>query len=231
MKRPIRLLAFFLSLSFICQLSSCFNQGEIEDPGDLSDKIPAEYLQLLKLRDTCCDKPNDSLAFVETKVWKYRNPVSCFYVFNKYYLQLYKMDTAYSYSLKNAIKEVFSDAHSWTYTPYILDERTKMEFLYKKTKPLNPKNIYLDLYGDSTQVLRKNDTIAYYYSKCVTFSIKFDPQKPMDIYGESHSKKDSEIPLEIMFLKRKDRLYMLILSAKDDGIKIKPGALYNLLFR
>ena len=231
MKIFIRPLLIFLHLSFICQLYSCSDQGEIEDSSNSSNKTPSEYLQLLKLPDSCCNKQNDSIVFIETWTWKYRNPVSFFYVSSRYYLQLYKMDTAFNYSLKNAIKEVFSNAHSWTYTPYIIDDRTKMEFLYKETKPLKPKNVYLDLFGDSTQVIRKNDTIAYYYSKCVNFSIKFDPQKPMDIYGESHSERKNEIPLEIMFLRRNNKLYLLLLSAKDDESKIKPGTLNNLLFR
>ena len=140
------------------------------------------------------------------------------------------MDTAYNYSLTNSIKEVFTNAHAWTYTTYYADDRTKMEFLYKGTKPLKPKNIYLDLFGDSTRVLKKNDTIAYYYSKCVNFSVKFDPKMPYDIYGESRSENDSEMPLEILLLKKNKTLYMLILSAKDDGIKIKSGTLFGLLF-
>lgn len=139
------------------------------------------------------------------------------------------MDTLFNYSLKNAIKETFSNAHAWTYTPYVVDDRTKMEFLYNETRPPDPTNIYIDLYGDSTKILKKNDTVACYYTQCVNFSIKFDVQKPMDIYGESQSKRQSEIPIEIMFLKKNNQLYLLTLSAKDDGIKIKPGFLYKLI--
>lgn len=231
MKISKRLFLTFLSLLLIGQLYSCFNRGEIEDPMDSSAKIPSEYLRLLKLPDSCCNKQNDSIIFIETWTWKYRKPLSFFYVANKYYLQIYKIDTAFSYSIKNAVKEIFLNAHSWTYTPYRLDNRTAMEFLYKQVKPPKPKNVYLDLYGDNTQVLKKNDTIAYYYLKCVNFSIKFDLQQPMDIYGESHSERDSETPIEIMFLEQHNELYLLTLSAKDAGIELKPGVLYNLLFR
>jgi hypothetical protein len=231
MKIVIRLILCFLFIAVIVGLYSCNNSGDIEDSNVWTDTIPKEYLQLLKLEKGCCDKLTDSVAFVNSSAYKYRNAISSFYIANKYYLQVYKMDTSFSRSLKNAVKESYKDAHTWIYSRYILDENTKMEFLYKFTKPKIPKEIYLDLYGDSTQVLRKNDTIAYYYSKCVTFSIKFGLHQPNDIYGESHSQRDSKVPLEIIFLKRKNRLYMLILVAKDDGIKIKPGALYNLLFR
>ncbi|ASU34623.1 hypothetical protein [Mucilaginibacter xinganensis] len=231
MKTYIRLFLFLLSISLICQLYSCSDQGEIEDSSASSNEIPSEYLQLLKLHDGCCNKPNDSIVFIETWTWKYRNPISFFYVSNSYYLQLYKMDAVFNYSLKKAVKENFSNAHSWTYSPYVVDNRTKMEFLYKETKPLKSKNVYLDLFGDSTKVIRKNDTMVYYYSKCVNFSLKLDPQKPMDIYGESHSEKTSEIPLEIMLFKRNNKLYLLVLSAKDAAIKIKPGTLYDMLFR
>jgi hypothetical protein len=232
MKGIISRVISFLFIAFIGELYSCNNnRGEIEDSNIWTDTIPKEYLRLLKLQNGCCDKLTDSVVLVNSSAYKYRNAISSFYIANKYYLQVYKMDTGFNYSLRNAIKESFSDAHTWIYSRYILDERTKMEFLYKFTKPKIPQKIYLDLYGDSTQALKKNDTIAYYYSKCVTFSIKFGLQQPNDIYGESHSQRDSEIPLEIMFLKKNNKLYLLILSAKDDGIKIKPGALYNFLFR
>jgi len=231
MKILIRLLLVSILIFSFCQLYSCYSSDDVKDTYESTNEIPSEYLRLLKLNDSCCNKPNDNIAFIDTWKWKYRNPVSFFSVSGKYYLQLYKIDTAFNYPLKNAIKEVYSDAHSWIYTPYGLDERTKMEFLYKLTKPTKPRIIYLDLYGDDTQVLTKNDTIVYYYTKCVSFSIKYDLQKPNDIYGESHSESSSEIPLEIMFFKRKNNLYMSILSAKGDEIKIIPGTLHNLLFR
>src|SRR6202042_2374798 len=120
------------------------------------------------------------------------------------------------------------DAHSWINTPYSTDDRTDMKFYYKSSKPKTPGNIYLDLFGDSTRVLEKNDTIAYYYSKCSSFSIKFNPKDPNDMYGESQSQISGEVPLEILFLKRDTKLFMLTLSCKKANTDLNPNMLYDL---
>ena len=222
----------FLLIFVISELYSKYQRsGEIEDSFIWSDTIPKEYLHVLKLPDNCCNSSNGKIAFVKTAVSKYRNPVSSFYIENKYYLQVYKMGTSFNHSLKRAVKESFSDAHFWFYTPYALYNTTDMEFLYKLTKPQKPQNIYLDLYGDSTHVLKKNDTVVYYYSEGRNFSIKFNLQDKNDIYGECQSKTFSEVPIEIMFLKKDDKLYMLILSARNASTHLKQGTLDGLFFK
>jgi hypothetical protein len=226
------LIVVFGSLAISLIVSKIANRGETEDPIVWIDKIPKEYLQLLKLPDTCCKTANGNTVFVQTTAKKYRNPISSFYIENKYYLQVYKMDTSFNYSLKNEIKESRSDADMSTfYTPYVLDDRTDMKFLYNANKPHKPKNIYFDLYGDSTHILKKNDTIAYYYTNCRNFSIKFNIQDQNDIYCECKSQSFSEVPFELMFLKQGTDLYMLTLSATNASTKLKQGMLYNLIFR
>jgi hypothetical protein len=226
------LIVVFGSLAISLIVSKIANRGETEDPIVWTDTIPKEYLQLLKLPDTCCTTANGNIVYVQTTAKKYRNPISSFYIGNKYYLQVYKMDTSFNYSLKNEIKESRSDADMSTfYTPYILDERTDMKFLYNANKPHKPKNIYLDLYGDSTHVLKKNDTIAYYYTDCKNFSIRFTPEGENDIYGECKSRNLSEMPLELMFIKKKSNLFMVILSDSHANTHLKHGILYDLFFK
>lgn len=139
------------------------------------------------------------------------------------------MDNAFKYSLKDAIKDSFSNAYTSIYMRYSLDDRTNMKFLYKLTKPPKPKDIYIDLFGDSTKVLKKNDTIAYYFSKCKNFSVKFNFQDPNDIYGECKNQNPDSVPLEILFLKSHGKLYMLMLSSKRANDDLKPGTLFMLL--
>jgi|GEM_PF-1665530 len=229
------ILAFTITIALGFIISTLYsrykNRGEIVDTTVWSNTVPHEYLQLLKLQDSCCKSPNGNIVFVETKASKYRNPISYFFIADRYYLQVYKMDTSFNYSLNTAIKQVYSNAHTWTYTPYALDSRTDMEFLYKATKPRKPKSIFFDLYGDSTIVLKKNDTIAYYYSKCRNFSIKFNLQDQNDIYGECQSKSFSEVSLELMFLKRHKELFLLILSERNVKTDFKHGLLDSLFFR
>ncbi len=205
------------------------SHGDIADSIIWTDTIPKEYSQMLKLQDKCCNISNKNVTLVKTVVSKYRNPVSSFYIDNKYYLQIYRMDNAFKYSLKDAIKDSFSNAYTSIYMRYSLDDRTNMKFLYKLTKPPKPKDIYIDLFGDSTKVLKKNDTIAYYFSKCKNFSVKFNFQDPNDIYGECKNQNPDSVPLEILFLKSHGKLYMLMLSSKRANDDLKPGTLFMLL--
>ena len=200
--------------------------GEREDSEIWTDTIPKEYSQFLRLPDSCCK--TGKLVLVNTLSSKYRNPVSRFYFDDKYYLQVYKMDNSFKSPLTKNIKEKFSGS-SPSYTEYANDDMTDMEFLYKRTEPQKPKSIYLTIGGDSTVLLKKDDTIAYYFSKCANLSIKFNPEKENDIYGECKSEKFNQVPLEIMFLRRINNLYMLTLSSKNAGTNLKRGTLYNLL--
>ena len=206
-------------------------RGQVQDSSYSSKKIPNDYLQILKLPDSCCKSPNENIVLDHTTISKLRNPISYFFVANKYYLQIYKMDDSFRYSLKDSIKEGFSDAHSWQYSPYAVDNETDMEFLYKNTKPKKPKTIFLDLHGDSTMTLVKNDTIAYYYCKCRNFWIRFNADDPNDIYGNLKNENHNEVHLELLILKRNKKLFMLILSSKYDGIYLRQKTLYNLLFK
>jgi hypothetical protein len=116
-------------------------------------------------------------------------------------------------------------------SPYSLDNKTDMDFMYKGLKPDNPRNIFLDLYGDSTRLLQKNDTIAYYYSKCENFAIRFTLGGKIDIYADLKHEQYNPVPLEILFLKRKDNLFLIILSSKYDAIHLNENYLYDFLLK
>jgi len=224
-------LVFLVVIAAIVLYSKLTPGGEIDDTLIWTDTIPKEYSQFLKLPGECCHKLNENFVFVKTSVFTYRNPVSSFYINDKYYLQVYKMDSPFMYSLKNAIKDDFLDTYTQYHDRCSTDNRTDMLFLYKLTKPQKPKKIYFDLYGDSTIVLKKNDTIAYYHSKCVSFSIKFNPDAPFDIDAKCQNENFVEAPLEIIFLRRNDKLFMLILSVKTANTDLKRGTLYNLFWK
>jgi hypothetical protein len=203
--------------------------GEITDPGLISNKVPVEYKKLLKLTDSCCDSTINGFSFVETIDFTYRNPVSSFFIQNQYYLEIYKIDSSFSSTLNRAIRDSYTNAETWISTPYAADDKTDLEFFYKSSKPKKANDIYFDLFGDNTQVMKKNDTVAYYYSRCSNFSIKFNQHDENDIYGEV--KNHGEMPLEILFFKRKKNLYLAMLSSTNAGTNLKPNILYDIFFK
>jgi hypothetical protein len=228
MKVLLRIVLIIVSVIVIWEVFFHVNlHGEIEDSEIWTDTIPKEYSQLLKLPDSCCK--TGKIVFVNTLSSKYRNPVSRFFIDGKYYLQVYKIDNSFKSSLEKSIKESFSGSVA-SYTEYADDDITDMKFLYKRTKPHKPNAVYFALAGDSTRVLKKNDTIAYYSSKCANLSIRFDPDQENDIYGECKSRNLNQVPLELMFLRRTSNLYMFVLSSKEAATSLKQGTLSNLLF-
>jgi hypothetical protein len=199
---------------------------EIPDNLYYSDEIPKDYLQLIHhIR-------GKDINFLKTTKGKFRNPISCFIYNQQYYIQIYKMDSLFNYSLKSNLKEDFGNAKKSSNVFYSVDDRSKIEYSYKLTAPTKPTSVFLKVLGKNNRILLKNDSIAYYYSDFKNFSIKYDPTGLNDIYGETKGGLFSKVlPIEILFIKRDHSLYLLTMSVYEDASdsKYAPGILYNLI--
>jgi len=206
-------------------------EGTNEDNLTFSQNVPPEYLDLLGLDTACCKTSEDELHFLSSLKGKYRNTISRFAVYGKYYLQIYKMDSSYNRPLDSSIKLRLSDTMAYSYsTPYSGDDATDMQFWYKLTKPERPRSIFFRINGDSTKQLSLNDSIAYYYSKCRTFSIKLNLVHKSDIYGLCSDKIFRGVPIEFLFLRKRHELFLFILSSEYAYTMLNQDLLYNLVF-
>jgi hypothetical protein len=232
MKRVSTILLLILLVGIILQaiITKIIASHEIGDSTAWSRAIPKRYSQLLMLPDTSHNNNQAGVLFFRTSVFKYRSSVSCFFVKNKYYLQVYQLDSSWNHSLMHNLKEDFSSSLVALLTPYVEDSETEMKFKFRYVKPVKPINIFFSLYGDSTSIIKKNDTIAYYYAKCVNFSLRVG-DATTDIFGESASTASSKTPIEILFLKRSNSLYLLLLSSIKANTVLDKNELYKLLFR
>lgn len=232
MKKTILLIVGLVIVFFIyrgCLIISGFrilqnNQSNLKlDSEVYSKKTPDDYLQLFKNTDKLISDGTDES--------KRRNPISEFDYNKDFYLQVYKIDTVYKLSLDKIITESFSNADLSPDVEYKEDlNETQFRIRYKEGPKQNVSSIYLSLYGDSTRILKKNDTIAYYYSKFKNFSIRYAVNTSEDVFGNVDDKYNGErTPLELMFLKRKGNLYFILLGAKNSHVKLKPGMLYYLI--
>jgi hypothetical protein len=95
----------------------------------------------------------------------------------------------------------------------------------------DPAKIYLNLFGNGTHVIMKNDSIAYYHSDFKNFYIKYRLAGGEEFFGTASEKNDDTIrsPLELMFLKRKSSLYFILLYGNDEKTNLQAGTLYNLI--
>ena len=151
---------------------------------------------------------------------------------------VYKIDSSYSsnMSLGQILKETSNDAHVTYYKTYssITDYRSLPEVNIIMDKPAAPKNIFFNLFGDKTQIVTKNDSIAGYFSNLKNFFIQYKQNGDQEFYGQASDKVDDDearVPVEIMFFKRNSNLYFILLAANDLKTNLPSEMLYNLVVK
>lgn len=215
---------------FIKYLAS--QEKEPIDTTRYSKIVPPDYLNILNLKK---DYPNDPIdnkfEFVNTVLSKFRMPITTVIYDKKYYLQICKMDSASNSSLEDIITMNLNDAKISIYTPYSIVKSTPIEYRFKLTRPLKPTKIFVTLDGKESRELIRNDSVVYYYSEMTNFSIKYKPTGLYDIYGQTDETSDpvKYLPLEILFLKRNNSLYLLIMSINKEYMTYQRGLLYSLV--
>jgi hypothetical protein len=205
------------------KLSNISNEYEKMDPQTTSQIAPKSYLQLFG--DS--DKPTS----VSTSNTKLRNPISEL-AYKDYRLVVYKIDTLRNSntSLNNIIKESYTNTKD-NFGSYrgIVDYDDILGMYVQMAVPDKPERIYLNLFGNNTHTIIKNDSVAYYSSDFKNFYIKYRPDGGEEFYGKATEHDDDNIttPLELMFLKRNRNLYFILMFANKGTLK--PGMLNGLL--
>jgi hypothetical protein len=175
---------------------------------------------------------NKDLVFNETDISKTRNPIAQFTYNNKFRMFVYRVNSARPISLDTGINDSYigeNMSHNFIYGRF--GEFDQFDFLFKRGTQDKVSKVYLNIQGLQTQTIKKNGTLAYYYSRFRNFSIKYNSEAAQDFFG---SVKDSvsdnvSIPIEIMFLERKKNLYLVILTSTNNKIDLAPGTLMNLI--
>ena len=150
-----------------------------------------------------------------------------------FYMQVYKLDSLDQLSI-GKIYEDYNSSEVSKYTYYVdASTNKRVRIQYKLGIDGKMSSIFFSLNGDHTQVLKKNDSIAYYYSNFKSFSIKYQEQGKIDILGKARTvgTNAGNLPIEIMFLKRKTNLYFILLAAPDSSTSLGTDILYNLIIK
>jgi hypothetical protein len=196
------------------------NEAQIDSARKLgsipSNKISLDYLNLLDTK---------KLTFRETLTFKNRNPVSKFKYGDSFVLQICKLDTLNEIALDKSIIENHDDVNYLLNVPYAVDQIGDVEFDYNNSKLSKTQIIYLSLSGMSHYVVKKNDSIAYYYSKMNSFSIQNNAKGTQNVIAMA---KRGNTPIEILFIKKHSNLYLLTLNSIKSNGDFDPYLLYNL---
>jgi hypothetical protein len=193
------------------------------DSNSYSTIVPEEYLDLfLDKKNIVCDSSLTS---------KHRSLVTELHN-NQFYILVYKLGAANKLYLNN-VYENYSSSGAPMYSYYIDASTSKqLQVQYKLGIMGEIPSLYFNLYGDHTQALKKNDSVAYYYSNFENFSIRYQKEGKIDIYGKAKGNPQrSKAPLEVMFLKRNNNLYFILLTNRNYSTNLDLNALYNLIIK
>jgi len=183
---------------------------------------PEEYLGLFK--------ESNKLVFDETVISKTRNPITQFDYDRKFRIEVYRIKVRPGISLKDVYESHKNDHITYYYTFNVLDDFDTYSVSYKSGAQDVVKSIYLNLFGDGTFTIKKNDSIAYYYSKARSFHIKFQKDGAQDFFvGTKDDWHQPTVPMEVMLIRRGDQLYFILLVAEKKSYYLPPGTLLTLM--
>jgi len=234
-KKILRFILFFICLFILAE----FNSGTLVN--DVKDIFKAFHENVVDSTYTAATIPKDYLGLLNMKLdfegdntfgYKSGYPISNLIYNKEYYLHIFKLSNSFDFSLRAAIKDFFINAsHSGS---ALLDNRSTVNYSYQSVPQDNITTVDLKLLGKQTQIIQKNDSVAYYYSQFMNFSIQYKLSDPYIIYGEPKSNSffsNTFLPLEILFLKKNHKLYLLTMSVNSEvQTKNYPkGMLYNLI--
>jgi hypothetical protein len=121
-----------------------------------------------------------------------------------------------------------------TSTGYVYDAiyRYTYEFSSRDKLPKKTSHMFMTLSGDSIQTIINNDSIICYKFQCDNLSIKFGQANPVDILltGKTISSfgKHKPFSAELLFLKRNNKIYLMILNSLDQSA-VPSSLLYNIV--
>ena len=126
--------------------------------------------------------------------------------------------------LINLTENLSHSAFGITYNSILFLKHFNYE-LNTESKPQKCNLINLSLFGNSIKKTRLKDDMLDYYLTLDNMSIKLNGEKNPEILV---SKKQKAIPSELLFLKRSNDIYLIMMISNTNGYDVKPNSLLNL---
>lgn len=200
---------------------------------DLNQDLPSTYVITAEDSNLIAKKYLKDLKadiIVRSKV---RGPVSLIYFDKEYHLIIYKLDLIKEASLEDLLHTVIESVDRTTGETYSVINYNDFFKFQLNTVPSKPvSQIYLTLAGDSLQNVVKNDSMVCYHLLCENLSIRYAKNDPINIFlvGEEKTLGATTIvPMDLLFLKRDDSVFLLIMTPNSPKLTIAPDLLYNIV--
>ena len=212
------IIGYFISVAY--QMYRAFNESN-----GVSDLVSREYIELFP------NKYRDRFTNEFTYKSKVRSDFSAFDLDN-YRLLIYKLPTLKSESLIKMIKLREGDASESIDHVYANVGQNCLSVQYNTGKPSFASQLFLTLYGKSLKVIIENDSIVSYSLILNNLSLKYKIDGDVDFFAKSDIGsliKESLIPVNISFVRKKQGIYFIIMLQNDCTIPMKNSNLTEVL--
>jgi hypothetical protein len=229
----LRRIAAFFFLSLLIYVGIKIAKGFDELDRSIAQDLPPSYTLSSEDSTLINKKYINGLRVDEIFRRKGREPVSLIHFENDYHLIINKIHLSKDMPLKNLIhikNENVDRSSLETYSVIYFNDFYKFQYHATASKPAS--EIYLTLAGDSLKTIAENDSIISYHLRCENFSIRYSAKEPIDIFVVGRDRPLGGtllIPMDLLFLKRRYALYLLILTPNNSMSKIEGNLLYNIV--
>ncbi|MBS1503924.1 MAG: hypothetical protein JST32_17775 [Bacteroidetes bacterium] len=198
-----------------------------------SDIAPVEYWNVFK------DSVKNRFRVLNSVTARFQNPISDLESRdNKYFLEVYKWNIPTDISLDKFISESTNSKIIINDVTYMQRGGALFDVSYKMEN-VKVSHIDLNIIGEEGTTV-KNDSVASFYSKFKTFSIRYSNSDTTAIWAMSDGKAftvpttnipATGLPIDIMFIKKRKAVYLLLMSVNDSRAKLSPYQLSQMLRR
>jgi hypothetical protein len=180
-------------------------------PTIISHALPDYYLNLFQPNVRGKIKLITSLEHID------RDTVCNLLYDREYYIALYTLSRSYDFSLQNSLRESFSENSKEFGIPFYENQINFVGISNHISVNNNdigkPSSIFISFGGSGFSESEKNDTVADYLLQCKNLSIKYKANGHQEVFVDANGDK----PLEIMFLKKEKKLFLIFITPKKDS--------------
>jgi hypothetical protein len=166
---------------------------------------------------------------------KIRQSISFINYDSSYNIIVFKILTAENFIFNNNLRVVKKTSDRTVMEAYGQhDYKNYYTFYLHSVSVGSAGQILMKISTDSLAMTVRNDSVVCYSVVCKNLSILYGESEPVDIFMEGNELglgNNIEMHLNILFLKRKNAVFMIIMSPDRPDVSIDSSLLYNIIAR
>jgi len=231
MKRLIIVLLVFVLASSLILILTRVKKGLSDMQKSFDDDLTATYSLPSKDSEIIVKSSWDKLKIKETMNFRNRPPVSQLIYDDKYILAITTINSKKDDLLRDAVTDTLLNAERTVGEVYSIVNLTNSFQIQFRSQPVRtPSHVFLTLSGDSVTILKTANSIRYHLL-CKDFSVRYEDDAPIDIYasGKEVGFKKKLISLDLLLLKRREQIYIMLMTPTETDAQISPDLLFSLI--